>query len=122
MAGLLAARVLSDHFDEVVVLERDVFPSDAADRKGVPQGRHAHALLSSGRQVLEDLFPGFADELAARGALKVDIKNVRWFDNGGYHARCTGIEALLASRPFLESHVRARPVDPQRSAARRRRR
>lgn len=108
MAGLLAARVLSNHFDEVVVLERDVFPSDAADRKGVPQGRHAHALLSSGRQVLEELFPGFADELAGRGALKVDIKNVRWFDNGGYHARCTGIEALLASRPFLESHVRAR--------------
>ena len=108
MAGLLAARVLSNHFDEVVVLERDVFPSDAADRKGVPQGRHAHALLSSGRQVLDDLFPGFADELAGRGALKVDIKNVRWFDNGGYHARCTGIAALLASRPFLENHVRAR--------------
>ena len=108
MAGLLAARVLSDHFDEVVLLERDVLPSDAADRKGVPQGRHAHALLSSGRQTLEDLFPGFADELIARGGLRIELKQVRWFDNGGYQARASGLQALGASRAFLENHVRTR--------------
>jgi 2-polyprenyl-6-methoxyphenol hydroxylase-like FAD-dependent oxidoreductase len=108
MAGLLAARVLSDHFADVVLLERDVFPGDASDRKGVPQGRHAHALLSSGRQTLEDLFPGFATELIGKGGLRIDLKQVRWFDNGGYQARATGIHALAASRPFLESHVRSR--------------
>src|SRR5687767_6377942 len=108
MAGLLAARVLSDHFEEVVLFDRDRFPAEAADRKGVPQGRHAHALLSSGRRALESLFPGFVEELAAKGALAVDIKGLRWFDNGGYHARCTGIEALLASRALLETHVRTR--------------
>ncbi|HJU41282.1 MAG TPA: FAD-dependent oxidoreductase [Vicinamibacterales bacterium] len=108
MAGLLAARVLADHFEEVILIERDVFPADVADRKGVPQGRHAHALLSSGRQTLEDLFPGFADELIANGGLRIDLKQVRWFDNGGYQARATGIQALAASRPFLESHVRWR--------------
>ena len=108
MAGLLAARVLSDHFDDVTVFERDVLPAGAADRKGVPQGRHAHALLSAGRQALEAMFPGFADELVQQGALNVDIRKLRWFDNGGYHARCTGIEALLASRAFLEAHVRRR--------------
>jgi 2-polyprenyl-6-methoxyphenol hydroxylase-like FAD-dependent oxidoreductase len=108
MAGLLAARVLSDYFEAVTVLERDVLPADAADRKGVPQGRHAHALLSAGRRALEGMFPGFADELVQQGALGIDIKKLRWFDNGGYHARCTGIEALLASRAFLEAHVRRR--------------
>ena len=108
MAGLLAARVLSDYFEEVVLFDRDRFPTDVADRKGVPQGRHAHALLSSGRQALESLFPGLVEELTAKGALRVDIKGLRWFDNGGYHARCTGIEALLASRALLETHVRAR--------------
>lgn len=108
MAGLLAARVLSGYFREVTVLERDTLPAEVADRKGVPQGRHAHALLSAGRRALESLFPGFVDELSAQGALAVDIKKLRWFDNGGYHARCTGIEALLASRPLLESHVRRR--------------
>jgi 2-polyprenyl-6-methoxyphenol hydroxylase-like FAD-dependent oxidoreductase len=108
MAGLLAARVLSDYFDDVTVFERDVFPAEVADRKGVPQGRHAHALLAAGRRALETLFPGFVGELCARGALAVEIDKLRWFDNGGYHARCTGIEALLASRPFLENHVRHR--------------
>lgn len=108
MAGLLAARVLSDHFTEVVLLERDRFPGEVSDRKGVPQGRHAHALLSSGRQALEWLFPGFVEELTALGAQAVDIKGLRWFDHGGYHARCTGIQALLASRALLETHVRAR--------------
>jgi 2-polyprenyl-6-methoxyphenol hydroxylase-like FAD-dependent oxidoreductase len=108
MAGLLAARVLSDHFEEVILFDRDRLPTEAADRKGVPQGRHAHALLSSGRRALESLFPGFVEELTAKGALAVDIKGLRWFDNGGYHARCTGIEALLASRALLETHVRTR--------------
>jgi 2-polyprenyl-6-methoxyphenol hydroxylase-like FAD-dependent oxidoreductase len=108
MAGLLAARVLSDHFEDVTVFERDVFPTDVADRKGVPQGRHAHALLASGRHALASLFPGFVEELCARGAMAVDIRGLRWFDNGGYFARCTGIEALLASRALLETHVRAR--------------
>ena len=108
MAGLLAARVLSDHFEEVVLFDRDRFPAEVSDRKGVPQGRHAHALLSSGRQALEWLFPGFVEELTAQGAQAVDIKGLRWFDNGGYHARCTGIEALLASRALLETHVRTR--------------
>jgi 2-polyprenyl-6-methoxyphenol hydroxylase-like FAD-dependent oxidoreductase len=74
----------------------------------VPQGRHAHALLSSGRRALESFFPGFVDEIGSDGALAVDIKGLRWFDNGGYHARCTGISALLASRALLEKHVRTR--------------
>ena len=68
IAGLLAARVLADHFDEVTLFERDGFPDSVDDRKGVPQGRHAHALLSAGRRTLESLFPGFAGELTAHGA------------------------------------------------------
>ena len=53
MAGMLAARVLADHFDFVTLLERDRFPETPAARKGLPQGRHAHALLERGREVLE---------------------------------------------------------------------
>jgi flavin-dependent dehydrogenase len=108
MAGLLAARVLSDYFAEVVLFERDVLPAAAADRKGVPQGRHAHGLLASGLKILQTLFPGVVDELTARGALHVDIKGLRWFDHGGYQARCSGIDALLQSRALLEATVRAR--------------
>ena len=50
MSGLLAARVLADAYQQVTVVDRDALPARAADRKGVPQGRHAHALLPRGAQ------------------------------------------------------------------------
>ncbi len=36
MAGLLAARVLCNHFAHVTVVERDALPEDVQPRKGVP--------------------------------------------------------------------------------------
>jgi len=92
----------------VVLFDRDAFPQPGENRKGVPQGQHAHALLASGRQILERYFPGFKDELYGQGALKGDYQRVRWFDNGVYHTRFDGLEALVISRPRLEAHVRAR--------------
>ena len=38
IAGLLAARILSERFAEVVLLERDALPDGAAPRKGTPHG------------------------------------------------------------------------------------
>ena len=58
MAGLLAARVLSDHFAAVTLVERDRLPEGFEDRRGVPQGRHVHGLLASGQAILRQLFPG----------------------------------------------------------------
>ena len=58
MSGLLAARVLADAYQRVTVIDRDPLPERAADRKGVPRGRHAHALLARGAQILDELFPG----------------------------------------------------------------
>ncbi len=110
MSGLLAARVLADYYQDVVLLDRDAFPNPGENRRGVPQGQHAHALLSSGRQVLEKYFPGLKDELFSQGALKGDYQKVRWFDNGVYHTRFDGLEALLISRARLEAHVRQRLV------------
>src|SRR5579862_5738472 len=52
MAGLLAARVLSDHFERVTIIERDQLIDDTQPRKGVPQGRHVHALLAGGAAIL----------------------------------------------------------------------
>jgi len=108
MSGLLAARVLCDHFKEVVLFDRDVFPQAVEFRRGVPQGQHAHALLSSGRVVLDGLFPGFREELVGQGAIRAQYLKVRWFDNGVYHTRFDGLEGLLVSRPRLEGHVRQR--------------
>ena len=108
MSGLLAARVLADHFTEVLLFDRDACSTLAETRKGVPQGQHAHALLAAGRLTLEKYFPGLKDELYTQGALKGDYRQLRWFDNGVYHTRFDGLEALVISRPRLEAHVRSR--------------
>lgn len=111
MAGLLAARVLADHFEQVTLLERDTFPAPGANRKGVPQGKHTHVLLELGRQIMEKYLPGLTDELTRLGATSIaDASlNVRWFHSGGYHRPgVSGISGVGVSRPTLEALVRAR--------------
>lgn len=84
IAGLGAARALADHFDEVVVLERDRFEARPVPRKSVPQASHFHALLAGGERVLSTLFPGFTDRLCALGAVRyrVGIDTEVHFPNG----------------------------------------
>jgi len=69
MAGLFAARILSDHFDEVVLIDRDEVPDSPRTRDGVPQGKHFHALPPGGLNIASELFPGFPDDLHAAGAM-----------------------------------------------------
>jgi 2-polyprenyl-6-methoxyphenol hydroxylase-like FAD-dependent oxidoreductase len=57
MAGLLAARVLADHYERVTLIERDRFPRLGEHRKGVPQDRHVHGLHVRGREIMDELFP-----------------------------------------------------------------
>jgi 2-polyprenyl-6-methoxyphenol hydroxylase-like FAD-dependent oxidoreductase len=67
MGGLLAAQVLADFYDRVTMVEQDVLPADPVNRRVVPQGRLIHAALARYTQVLDELFPGFVDELEATG-------------------------------------------------------
>src|SRR5688572_5555894 len=73
IAGLLAARVLTDHFNQVTIVDRDRFPEGPEFRKGVPQAHHTHYLMIRGRLILEQLFPGFQAEMIAAGAVAVDL-------------------------------------------------
>ena len=110
IAGLLAARVLRDHFDRVTLVERDDLETGGGPRRGVPQGRHAHGLLAGGAQVLWRLFPGLREELVADGALLHDlIRNSRFYGLGGYQLRYeSGLEGVFLTRPMLEGHLRRR--------------
>lgn len=112
MGGLLAARVLADHFRAVTVLERDALPSEAVPRKGVPQGRHTHGLLARGREVLEQLFPGISNELVGAGANFGDLLDkVYWYNHGVcLYSAPSALVSLLATRPALETEVRRRLV------------
>ncbi|CQD21677.1 2-polyprenyl-6-methoxyphenol hydroxylase-like oxidoreductase [Mycobacterium lentiflavum] len=114
MAGLLAARSLSEFYDVVTVVDRDPLPDIGVPRRGVPQGKHLHGLLPRGAQVLEEFFPGILDELVVDGAHYVDGRDLSqlYYDVGGHlmvrTGSATSFTAYLATRPFLEDHVRAR--------------
>lgn len=110
IAGLLAARVLADHFAEVLVIDRDPLGPDAAPRRGTPQARHLHGLLARGHQVLEDLLPGLTAELVAGGAPMGDMLDNTRVCLGGHRFRqgTSGLTALCVSRPTLEAAVRRR--------------
>jgi len=114
MAGLLAARALAEYFENVTVVERDVLPGDASNRRGVPQGRHLHGLLARGSQALEEMFPGVLDELIRDGARFVDghdLSTLHHILNGHLIAQegaAPSFTTYASSRPFLEFHVRRR--------------
>ena len=111
MGGLLAARVLADAYRRVTVVERDRLPESGLDRRGVPQGRHAHALLPRGAQILDELFPGLLAELAAGGVPVLRAPREFRLIFGG-HLLCQdgepGEPSYAPSRPCLEAHVRDR--------------
>ena len=110
VAGLLTARVLSGHFAEVVLLERDVLAEKPAPRKGTPHAVHPHGLLARGRQILEGLFPGFSDALIAQGALAGDVAmDVAVEANGRRFAQApSGFMGLAVSRLAIEAELRRR--------------
>lgn len=112
IAGLLAARVLADHFAEVLVIDRDPLSSGVAARRGTPQARHLHGLLARGHQVLEELFPGLTADMVASGAPMGDMLDDTRVCFGGHRFRqgISGLTALCVSRPALESAVRRRVV------------
>lgn len=107
VAGLLAARVLSDYFERVTLIERDLKPDRPAARKGTPQALHVHGLLFRGMEILEGLFPGFTDDICKAGAELVDIFNRVKIYRGGWAAGVphAHLDVLYMSRHLLEHHV-----------------
>lgn len=114
IGGLLAARVLADHYHDVTIVERDVLTDLPTARRGVPQGRHGHVLLARSSQILAELFPGFADELAADGvpsSTGSQMSRIRLSLNGHLMVHSADGETTddstlyFASRPLLERNI-----------------
>jgi 2-polyprenyl-6-methoxyphenol hydroxylase-like FAD-dependent oxidoreductase len=106
-AGKLAARVLSDFFAEVIIIEKDHKYENVATTKGVPQGAQGHVLLKSGEEILEELFPGIIQDLVQDGSKQSDFaEDLSWFHHGSWKARYdSGLTIIQQSRPFLEWHI-----------------
>ncbi|MFE7412870.1 FAD-dependent oxidoreductase [Streptomyces laurentii] len=117
LAGLLAARVLSEHAERVTVVERDRFPEGPDPRPGVPQGRHLHVLIEGGQRALDRLLPGFVDELRALGAPRVGMpedmvqwQNGQWFPRTDpmvhfYSGPRSQIDWLARKRVFADPRI-----------------
>jgi len=106
--GILAAGALSRHFSEVVVIEKDVFPSEATFRKGVPQGPHGHLLLKRGENISEAFFPGFRDALISAGGIELGMdKDMARYSFGKWSKPVrSDIMLLSQTRPLFEQVLR----------------
>jgi 2-polyprenyl-6-methoxyphenol hydroxylase-like FAD-dependent oxidoreductase len=109
LGGLSAARILSDYFGEVMILDRDDLPGDASPRPGVPQGKHPHFLLGGGVRALQNLFPGFSTELMRAGAEPVDPGADILYEVPGqkvFPRTKLGWSTYSLTRPLIERIVR----------------
>ncbi|SIR32292.1 FAD-dependent oxidoreductase [Micromonospora avicenniae] len=108
VAGLLAARVLSDFAESVVIIDRDDLHATGA-RPGVPQGTQLHALLPGGFLQLELLFPGFREQAVAQGAIDSPPPSRRNYLDGRVKVVVPDdADSLAGTRPFLEGLIRRR--------------
>jgi 2-polyprenyl-6-methoxyphenol hydroxylase-like FAD-dependent oxidoreductase len=118
-AGLLAARVLSESYGDVVLVERDPIDADAANglhtgtsghRAGIPQARHPHALLARGAEALEALFPRLGAELEDAGAVRADLGSdfLSRAPAGWAPRDHIGLSVLSMTRVTIERAIRRR--------------
>lgn len=110
VAGLLAAAALGDAYQQVTVYDRDTLPAGPEHRRGVPHSRQLHALHARGAQALDDLLPGFRDEMLAAGAVTCDTQgDAHWYlDDYLLRPARSGLEGIALSRPVLEWLIRTR--------------
>ncbi|MDQ0585859.1 FAD-dependent oxidoreductase [Streptomyces rishiriensis] len=116
IAGLTAARALANFMDHVTVIERDRLPRGPGRRRGVPQARHTHSLMTAAHQGLERLFPGIGQDLARAGAVHVRLpEDVLLLGPAGWLPRFdSGLSMLSAGRDLLDSAIRDRlRADPR---------
>lgn len=105
-AGLLAARVLSDHAEEVIIIEPGHRPA-GQEFPGQAHHQQLHALLATGHTEMERWLPGITDELVAHGARLGTGTAVQFYSDGVLRPS-TDVDMLGATRPFIERHVRDR--------------
>ncbi|WP_329144322.1 hydroxylase [Streptomyces sp. NBC_01456] len=111
LAGMLAVTALTGQVDAITVVERDRYPQGRAFRKGVPQARHLHILLSGGERALEELLPGTVDALGEAGARSLELpRDLLTRTPTGWQRRFDERRhrTLSVTRPVLDAVVRER--------------
>jgi hypothetical protein len=105
---MLAAAVLLDFVDEVVIVERDALPAAPVPRKGLPQARHVHLLWSGGVRAIEAIVPGTTHRLLTAGARRIDLPTdmVAYSPQGWFRRWAPSHHLIACSRDLLDWVVR----------------
>lgn len=113
ITGLFAGRILSDFFEEVLLLDKEALDLGNEPRKAVPQGGHIHAILTPTVHILKRFLPELIEDLRA--------SRVNFFDGGKewrFHVYGnflingeTGQMLIGSTRPFFEDRLRRRVGD-----------
>ena len=109
IAGVLTARVLSDYYDDVVIVERDQIKTNSSTRNGIPQANHIHLLLVKGRNIIQNYFPELEGKLLKKGANKIDfLKDGKYLLPSGWAQRFdSGIVTFTLTRTLFEETLRS---------------
>ncbi|PGE97660.1 glutamate synthase [Bacillus pseudomycoides] len=110
IAGKLAAKALSDYFQEVIILEAGEEWNEKRPRKRVPQSHHPHVLLKGGEVAIEKLFPAIMNQLKEDGGIENNFTgDLKWHHFGLWKQPFIGeLNAVQQSRPMLEWHIQKR--------------
>jgi 2-polyprenyl-6-methoxyphenol hydroxylase-like FAD-dependent oxidoreductase len=108
IAGLITARILSEYFKEVSIVERDELPTAPANRQGTPQSFHPHRVLPRGHMILERYFPGYTNDLLEHGAYPSDAEELVLVNPFGTLVVRPPSGSASSSRALLEWVLRRR--------------
>lgn len=111
-AGILTAKVLSRHVEEVTVIEAGRYPAHPGARPGLPQAFHSHVLVTAGAEALEVLLPGTPEALLARGAHRRGLPGDALIlsADGWFPRHDTGAFLLSCSRWLMDHVIRERAL------------
>lgn len=110
IAGLLAARILSEQVDEVLVLEKDELADRPSPRRGVPQSGQTHSIHQKGAEIIQELFPDLTWDFETCGVVPCDLgSEMRWFFFGEWMKPArSDVFVHWCERPHLEWQIRRR--------------
>ncbi|MGG4172550.1 FAD-dependent monooxygenase [Bacillus safensis] len=102
ITGMLAAKVLSTFYHQVLIIEKDELPDSPENRLGTPQAFHPHRMLPLGKQIVERLFPGYTKELLAMGGYNTWHQTSRFMTKDGELVLTDTEETAVTRRAMLE--------------------
>ncbi|WP_052468198.1 NAD(P)/FAD-dependent oxidoreductase [Bacillus safensis] len=102
ITGMLAAKVLSTFYHQVLIIEKDELPDSPENRLGTPQAFHPHRMLPLGKQIVERLFPGYTKELLEMGGYNSWHQTSRFMTKDGELVLTDTEETAVTRRAMLE--------------------